>query len=92
MSSHEMFVSGILEAENLSNMFDDVDDTTFGIEEGPTPSPIEEGVVVVQPPEFPLDLSATQQAELEQLFTSCASDFGIYQFSTAVSLITSWLT
>ena len=69
-------------------MFDDVDDITFGIEEeGPTPSPIEEGVVVVQPPELPLDLSATQ-AELEQLFTSRALDFGIYQFLTAVALIT----
>ena len=94
----QLFISGTMASRNsattgVRNILENVvDPATYGIEEdGPTPDPLEDGVVVVDPPRLEHPLTPAQQHQLEVVHARLQNeDFGVLAYLAMTQLMSDW--
>lgn len=93
-SPYQIFLEGmitdIVTTQLLTTFFSAsvIDVNAYGVEEGPTPSPVEDNGVVVNSPR--IQLSMEEETEFVRVTSSVSEDFGISQYTQGLDMLRNW--
>lgn len=94
-SPYQLFLEGIIAnrqshytAVNNFLAASIIDIDTYGVEDGPTQSPVEHNSVIVDSPH--IQLTTEEETEFLRVTSSISEDFGISQYVQGLEMLRSW--